>query len=174
MATRIRSGLGKATFLAATVTIMSLGPAVAAEKRSAWSVVCADANNARTCRMVQKRLASKVVKGRRQTVGKVLGLTVRYTGKGRRQPMLVMDLPLGVDLRAGMVLRIDNGKETTARYLRCTKNGCTSRVRLTPQMVVTMRKGLNLQVGFRPFGSAKMMVVNASLMGFSRAFARLR
>ena len=174
MATQIRSWLGKATFLAATVTIMLLGIAVAAEKGSAWSVVCGDDKNAQTCRMEQKLFAQKVVKGRQRTLGKMLGLTVRYAGKDSRQPVLVMDLPLGVDLRAGMVLRIDNGKETTARYLRCTKNGCSSRLRLTPQMVAMMRKGSKLQIGFRPFGSAKTMVVDASLKGFTKAFARLR
>jgi len=174
MATQIRSRLGKATFLAATVIIMLLGPAVAAEKGPAWSVVCGDAKNSQTCRMEQKLFAQKVVKGQQQTLGKVLGLTVLYAGKKSRQPMLVMDLPLGVDLRPGMVLRVDNGKETTAPYLRCMKTGCLARLRLTPQMVAMMRKGLKLRVGFRPFGSAKTVVVDASLKGFTKAFARLR
>ena len=83
-------------------------------------------------------------------------------------------LPLGVDLRSGMVLRVDNYEEIKAPYLRCTNAGCDVQVELTAELVAQLKKGLKLQVGFRPFGSSKTVVIDASLKGFTRAFDRLK
>ena len=174
MAAKLYIRIVKTAFLSGVVTFLLLGIAIADEKGSDWSVSCGDEKNAQTCRMEQKLFAQKEVDGQQQTIGKVLSLTILYVGKDSREPVLVMDLPLGVDLRPGMVLRIDGGKETNAPYLQCTKNGCSSNLRLTSQMVNTLRRGLMLQVGFRPWGSPKLMTVEASLKGFSAAFARLR
>jgi invasion protein IalB len=159
-----------AAVLTCVLTILVLGSAAVAQKKSSWTVVCTNAKDAKTCRMVQKLYTKHGEKG---ALGKVVGLTVIYGGTPRR-PVLVMDLPLGVDLRRGMVLRVDKGKEMTAPYLRCTGNGCTSRKLLTPKLLATLRRGNKLEVGFLPFASQETLVVPASLTGFTKAFARIR
>ncbi len=149
------------------------GTARAAEAEAVWAVVCADDNDAKTCRMQQTLFADQTVKGEQKRLGKVLGLAVLYAGEEARRPLLVMKLPLGVDLRPGMVLRVDNYKEIKAPYLRCTNAGCEVQVELTAELVAQLKNGLNLRVGFRPFGSSKTVAIDASLKGFTRAFNRL-
>lgn len=173
MATRLLSQLARASALAAVMTLVVVGNAAVAQKKPAWFVICIDEKDAKTCRIVQKLFTEQGVKGKQRTYGKVLSLTVAYGGTPR-QPVLVMDMPLGVDLRPGMVLRVDNRKEMTAPYLRCTGEGCTSRIALTPPVLAMLRRGSKLHVGFRPFSSNQTLVVDASLIGFSKAFARIR
>ena len=150
------------------------GTARAAEAEAPWEVICADANDAETCRMQQTLFLDQTVEGQQKRVGQLLSLTVLYVGEIARRPLLMMKLPLGGDLRPGMVLRVDNYEEIKAPYLRCTNAGCDVQVELTAELVAQLKKGLKLQVGFRPFGSSKTVVINASLKGFTRAFDRLK
>ena len=149
------------------------GAARAAEDEAPWAVVCADTNNARTCRMEQTLFLDQTVEGQQKRLGQLLSITVLYVGEEARRPLLVMRLPLGVDLRPGMVLRVDNHEEIKAPYLRCTNAGCEVQVELTAELVAQLKKGLKLQVGVRPFGSLKTVVIDVSLKGFTRAFNRL-
>ena len=147
--------------------------AVEDEDEALWTVVCADANNARTCRMEQTLFLDQTVEGQQKRLGQLLSITVLYVGEEARRPLLVMRLPLGVDLRPGMVLRVDNHEEIKAPYLRCTNAGCEVQVELTAELVAQLKGGLKLQVGIRPFGSSQTVVIDASLEGFTRAFNRL-
>ncbi len=149
------------------------GTARAAEAEAPWEVICADANDAETCRMQQTLFLDQTVESQQKRLGQLLSLTVLYVGEEARRPLLVMKLPLGVDLRPGMVLRVDNYEEIKAPYLRCTNAGREVQVELTAELVAQLKNGLNLRVGFRPFGSSKTVVIDASLKGFTRAFNRL-
>ena len=150
------------------------GTARAAEDEAPWAVICADADNAETCRMEQIQFVDQTVEGQQKRLGQLLRVTVLYVGEEARRPLLVMKLPLGVDLRPGMVLRVDNHAQVLAPYLRCTNAGCEVQVELTAELVAQLKKGLKLQVGTRPFGSSKVMVIEASLNGFTRAFNSLK
>jgi len=46
-------------------------------------------------------------------------------------------------------------------------------VELTAELIAQLKKGLKLQVGGRPFGSSKLLIIDVSLKGFTRAFNRL-
>jgi hypothetical protein len=45
---------------------------------------------------------------------------------------------------------------------------------LTAELIAQLKKGLKLQVGGRPFGSSKLLIIDVSLKGFTRAFSRLK
>ena len=158
---------------AAMALVASAGTARAAEDEAPWAVICADADNAETCRMEQIRFVDQTVEGQPKRRGKLLSITVLYVGEEARRPLLLMKLPLGLDLRPGMVLRVDNHAEVTAPYLRCTNAGCEVQVELTAELVAQLKNGLKLQVGVLPFGSSKTVVIGASLKGFTRAFNSL-
>ena len=84
-----------------------------------------------------------------------------------------MNLPLGVDLRPGAVIRVDEGPETNLPYLQCTNAGCAVSRQIDNDFLGSMKRGNELFVGFRSWGLADTTVVSVSLMGFSRAFAAL-
>ncbi len=142
-----------------------------------WEVICDDPNNRETCRMTMKLFVNKNVNGVQQSIGKLLGLWVRYIPDkktGIRAPYMNIQTPLGVDLRPGAVMKIDKGKELNARYLRCTANGCDISVKLEPEVVSAMKAGNNFFVGFRAWGGGDTTAVSASLKGFTKAFNSLK
>lgn len=141
----------------------------------AWVLRCEDANNAATCTMNQELFLQQTVDGEQQTVGRLLNLTIVYLeAGGERVPFLSLQMPLGVDLRPGAVMQVDDGEETALEFLRCTEAGCDSSARVTPDLLAEMRAGGVLRVGFRPWGSEQVTAVEASLIGFTAAFGQLR
>lgn len=141
----------------------------------AWQLRCADTNDASTCTMNQELFLQQTVDGERQTVGRLLNLTVVYLNAGgERVPFMSLQMPLGVDLRPGAVMRVDEESETPLEFLRCTEAGCDASARVTPELLAQLRAGNVLRVGFRPWGSEQVTAVEASLIGFTAAFGQLR
>lgn len=149
--------------------------AMAQDDNPAWIVRCEDTANAATCTMNQELFLQQTVEGELQTVGRLLNLTVVYLDAGgERVPFMSLQMPLGVDLRPGAVMQVDDNEETPLEFLRCTEAGCDSSARVTPDLLAQMRAGNVLRVGFRPWGSEQVTAVEASLIGFTAAFAELR
>ena len=150
---------------------------LAAQEESSWKLICADGLKPETCKITQTLFYSKKIKGKQKTIGKILGLTVVYMPapkSKKREPYLSIQMPLGVDLRRGAVLRVDKGKEIPVQYLRCTKSGCDASLKLDSNILKALKAGKNLKVGFRPWGRINTTAVNAPLKGFAKAFKILR
>lgn len=167
--------------LAITFTAMVMFHAGTAQAQEApaspptWRLVCADENDASTCSMNQELFLQQTVDGQLQTVGRLLNLTIVYLNTDEeRVPFMSLQMPLGVDLRPGAVMRVDEESETALEFLRCTEAGCDSSARVTPELLAQLRAGSMLRVGFRPWGSEQVTAVEASLIGFTAAFAELR
>lgn len=131
-----------------------------------WVSVCQTVEGVERCHMAQT-LEMETEQGRNRlleaTIGRVAGANV-----------LQLVLPLGVDLRPGIVMRIDEGKEFTAPYLMCMQGGCTVAIQLDDSLLQAMRAGLKGYVGFRPFNSEQTLVLEMSLRGFTRASNAIR
>jgi invasion protein IalB len=77
-------------------------------------------------------------------------------------------VPIGVDLGAGLALRVDETEQITADYDVCLQQGCQAFIDLQERGQLTkMRQGKVLHIGFVPFGSTKTRVVEGSLGGFT-------
>ena len=140
-----------------------------------WQLRCADEADASTCNMNQELFLQRTVDGEQQTVGRLLNVTVVYLDvDGERLPFMSLQMPKGVDLRPGAVMRVDEGPELALEYLRCTNDGCDASTRLTPDLLGQLRAGNTMQVGFRPWGSEQVTVLPVSLIGFTAAFLQLR
>ncbi|MGD1885615.1 MAG: invasion associated locus B family protein [Cohaesibacteraceae bacterium] len=141
----------------------------------AWRLRCTDTNDASTCNANQELFLNRNVDGEQRNVGRLLNITVLYLdAQGERLPFMSLQMPLGLDLRPGAVMQVDDGQEMALEFLRCTNDGCDASVRLTPDLLGAMRAGNTLRVGFRPWGSEQVTAVEASLIGFTAAFLQLR
>ena len=150
---------------------------LAAQEESAWKLICADGLKPETCRITQMLFLSKKIRGKQRAVGKILGLAVIYglaPKSKKREPYLSIQMPLGVDLRRGAVLRVDKGKEIPVQYLRCTNSGCDASLKLDSKFLKALKAGNGLLVGFLPWGANKITAVNASLKGFTKAFKAIK
>ncbi len=138
-----------------------------------WERGCVDENDASTCRIAQNLFLERDVDGKKERIGRVLQVIVLYSGHpetNERVPFISMNLPLGIDLRPGAVVKIDNGPERTFQFLQCVNDGCAISSVIDNEFLAQLRKGAQINVGFRVWGNSETTVVPASLIGFTRAF----
>ncbi|WP_025900163.1 invasion associated locus B family protein [Sneathiella glossodoripedis] len=163
------------SLLLVLIIALVLGPLKLLEAASNdnWKLVCKKDDDPRSCHIEQRIFLNKKVDGEQKQVGRLLNISVFYTGKDERKPFIIFQLPLGVDLQAGMALQIDKSAELKAPFAKCTNDGCEVRSLMTRELLDQLKKGTTLKVGFRPHGVERTMVVNVDLMGFTRAFSWL-
>lgn len=84
----------------------------------------------------------------------------------------VFTLPFGVDLRAGIALRVDEGVEVKGSFVTCLPDGCQSITEVDDVFLAQIRNGKVLKVGFRSWGGGdKTLVVDVPLEGAGQAIA---
>ncbi len=126
-----------------------------------WVGVCADVEGQEVCEMQQTL-----------TIENETGNVPLFRASVHNvENSLVMQLlfPLGLDLRAGMVLQIDEGEEFTSGFLTCVQEGCLAVFPLDSELLAAMRAGNSAKIGFRPFNTNETLVLELSLSGFTAA-----
>jgi invasion protein IalB len=85
--------------------------------------------------------------------------------------LLVM-LPLGILLPAGVTLQIDGGAEMPLQVDRCERQGCRIEMLLKPELLTRLKSGSQAKVFFEAFdpqGERRRLGVPISLLGFTAA-----
>ena len=130
-----------------------------------WGVLCNPANPAE-CRAAQTQNYADT-----GNQGRLLQVLLAVD-KGRT--FAVMTLPFGVDLRAGIAVKIDEGAEVKGIYSTCLPDGCQSVLELEDRLIEQVRSGMTMKVGFRPWGGEeKTFVVDVPLDGARSALAAI-
>jgi invasion protein IalB len=131
-----------------------------------WELLC-NKGNATDCRAVQtQNYSDDTTKGR-------LLQALLATDQGRT--FAVLTLPFGVDLRAGSVVKIDEGAEVKVAYTTCLPDGCQSVVELDENLQGQLIVGKVMKVGFRPWGGDdKTLVVEVPLDGAKDVLAAIK
>ena len=131
-----------------------------------WELLC-NKGNATDCRAVQtQNYSDDTTKGR-------LLQALLTTDQGRT--FAVLTLPFGVDLRAGSVIKIDEGAEVKVAYTTCLPDGCQSVVELDENLQGQFIAGKVMKVGFRPWGGDdKTLVVEVPLDGAKDVLAAIK
>lgn len=80
---------------------------------------------------------------------------------------MVIYLPLGIDLRPGILFQIGDRLQREFRFQVCLPQGCRVIARVDEEMLAAMRAGTTYQVAIRPFGTEQIGVLEGSLMGFT-------
>ena len=124
-----------------------------------WTVNCTGDAAARTCSIIQNLVTDQQQR--------LLTLLVQADAKG--QPSLLLVLPHGLFLPAGVQIRIDGGKPQKLVIQTADENGGYAGVPITPPLLATLRKGQELNVTF--FSAQQNdITVPVTLAGFSRAY----
>jgi invasion protein IalB len=131
-----------------------------------WELLC-NKGNASDCRAVQtQNYSDDTTKGR---------LLQALLAADQGRTFAVLTLPFGVDLRAGTVIKIDEGVEVKAAYTTCLPDGCQSVVELDENLQGQLIAGKIMKVGFRPWGGdEKTLVVEVPLEGIKEALAAIK
>ncbi|WP_162937617.1 invasion associated locus B family protein [Indioceanicola profundi] len=154
-----------------TLSLFAAGSARAAPPAGTtfddWAVECETGPDGATrCFLSQVQLL-------RENNARLLKASVGYPGPAA-EPFLVLLLPLGVDLRAGIALKLDDAPQISLAYQQCLQEGCTAALQLDGQTLAALRKAERIQVGIKPYGSAQIMTIKISPEGLARGMDALR
>lgn len=109
--------------------------------------------------------------------GKPLGALVVATVPDEKtkqiQVVASVLVPLGVDLLAEPLFKVDDGKAMPMRYLLCLPRGCEARAPLPAEQQAAMRSGAKAKVAVA-LGGGKNAVLDFSLNGFGAALDAMK
>jgi invasion protein IalB len=91
-------------------------------------------------------------------------------------PGLLIMVPLGVLLPAGVMLQIDSGAEMPVQVNRCERQGCRIELLLKPDLLTRFKSGTQAKVLFEVFdpqGERRRLGVPISLLGFTAALEQV-
>lgn len=141
-------------------------PAAAEGRAPGWSSSCTSKDRAAPlfCSMEQTLVASET--------GALIGKAeVRVTAKSE-QPLLLLLVPLGVDVRAGLRLRVDDAELADVAVQTCNAGGCLAALPLVPSAIAALRGGRVMTMTFRGTGKPEL-TARFSLAGFSETFGKI-
>jgi invasion protein IalB len=102
----------------------------------------------------------------------VAAVTVRVpTDTGR--PVMMLQMPLGLYLPAGITIDIDGTSEQRFELQTCDANGCYAGAPVPDQLLATMTRGQKLNLKFQNL-NRQPITVSATLVGFTAAYQRIR
>ena len=147
------------------------GAAPAAEQQSAWVKLCEKAilkkddkdQTFDICLTHHERLD-----GNSGMV--IVSAALREVGGSDKKHLMVM-VPLGVALPAGLQVKIDDEKEPLKlQYTICHPGGCTAEIEATPELLAKMKAGKQMLVAALNI-AAKPIVLPVPLTGFETTLA---
>lgn len=108
----------------------------------------------------------------KETQQQLLHVMVLYSPK-REEPVMIATLPLGVALRPGLQIQVDEAEPFSLTFETCTPVGCRAGLLLKPEILSAFQKGANGTVSFFNL-QGKRLNVPLSLNGFTQAVASLK
>ncbi len=152
--------------------VMASMPLQAADDKSAtfkdWGYKCEKPQGSENelCFIFQRITSTKDDK-------RIADVTIAYLPKVD-DPVMVVTLPLGVFLPAGIQMQIDEEKEgIRAPYIQCIQDGCQARAKLDSKLASKMKGGKSMIVAFLT-PQQKQLAFPISLNGFTAAFGNLK
>lgn len=127
-----------------------------------WRVNCDGEGTAKRCTVLQNLVAD-------QGQGQQRLLTVMIQPGGDGQPALLLALPHGLFLPAGVQLQIDKGEARKLVIQTADQNGSYAGTAIEPALLEQLKRGSLLDVTFQS-AQQQAVTVPVTLAGFSAAF----
>jgi len=90
-----------------------------------------------------------------------------------RQPIAVIQLPLGLNLPAGAKLQVDDGKVSDLQIQTCEQRGCYANSPIAADMLAAMKSGKQLKVSFQNLGK-ETITIPMPLTDFAAAYDKIK
>ena len=131
-----------------------------------WRHVCAKAADGKgnSCQIIQQLLVKKSKKI-------LMSGSIQLSGK-KKSPALMLQLPHGMFIPAGIAVRVDKKPIKKTAIQTCDHRGCFSGLVLDKKIITDMKKGNNIIVAFRNL-KKQTIAISLSLKGFTAAFKKL-
>jgi invasion protein IalB len=90
-----------------------------------------------------------------------------------RAPIEFVQLPLGLNLQAGVKLQVDEGKSADLPILTCENRGCYASVPLSPDMLNAMKAGKQLKIIFQDMAK-ETITIPLPLIDFTATYDKIK
>ena len=90
-----------------------------------------------------------------------------------RQPVALVQLPLGLNLPVGAKLQVDDGKPVDLQIQTCENRGCYANLPIAPDMLAALRSGKQLKVSFQNLGK-ETITIPMPLTDFAPAYDKIK
>ena len=141
--------------------------ATPAPAQPGWAARCSSASRDTPleCAMEQNAVLSK-------TGQLVVLVNIRVPGD-TRAPIVLVQLPLGLNLQAGAKFQVDDGKSVDLPVQTCENRGCYASVPLSPEMVNALRSGKQLKIIFQDLAK-ETIAIPMPLADFAAAYDKIK
>lgn len=126
----------------------------------AWRVDCGGDGKMLECRALQQLFTREN--------GQLVAQAVVRLGPDK-QPLLALQLPLGINVSEPVAVKVDAGKEERLPIQTCTNTGCFLTVPLRDPLLATMRAGAQLRLSLQDVNK-RTVNIDLPLLGFGLAF----
>lgn len=134
---------------------------------SGWETTCTSSGRGTNpdCKIEQTIVVTK-------TQQRILSVLVRVPAESHT-PAMMIHLPLGLFLPAGITLQLDQQMSLQLNVQTCDANGCYSGTPISENMLTAMKTGKHLTVSFQSLAK-QTMSVPVPLVGFAEAYQKVR
>jgi invasion protein IalB len=152
---------------AALTSLLGHGPAEAQEPApAAWRVECTGDGKTLECRALQSLV-------NREDNKQLVALISVRTPSDTKTPVMMLQLPLGLNLAEPVQLKVDDGPVEKQQVQTCTNNGCFVGMQLNDKMVAALRAGTLLKITMQD-SNKRSISLDVPLLGFSLALDKTK
>ena len=88
-------------------------------------------------------------------------------------PVVLIQLPLGLNLPAGAKLQVDDGKSIDLQIQTCEARGCYTSAPIAPEQLAAMKSGKQLKISFQNLGK-EVITIPMPLADFAAAYDKIK
>jgi invasion protein IalB len=152
---------------AALVGLLGHGPAEAQDPApAAWRVECTGDGKTLECRALQSLV-------NREDNKQLVALISVRTPSDTKTPVMMLQLPLGLNLAEPVQIQVDNGLVEKQQVQTCTNNGCFVGMQLNDKLVAALRAGTLLKITMQD-SNKRPISLDVPLLGFSLALDKTK
>jgi invasion protein IalB len=90
-----------------------------------------------------------------------------------RQPVALVQLPLGLNLPAGAKLQVDEGKVIDMPIQTCENRGCYANTPVSPELLAALKSGKQIKVAFQNLNK-EVITIPMPLADFAAAYEKIK
>jgi invasion protein IalB len=132
-----------------------------------WAARCTSASRDAPleCAMEQTAVLSK-------TGQLIVLINIRVPGD-THTPVVLVQLPLGLNLPAGAKLQVDDGKTVDLQIQTCENRGCYASTAIAPELVTALESGKQLKLSFQNLAK-ETITIPMPLADFAAAYDKIK
>ena len=105
--------------------------------------------------------------------GQLIVLVNIRVASDTRQPVALVQLPLGLNLPAGAKLQVDEGKMVDLQIQTCENRGCYANAPVAPELLAALQSGKQLKVSFQNLDK-EVITIPMPLADFAAAYDKIK